>query len=170
MFPLKAFRCPLQVDHVHRPGARKNVAIEKRRADRLTEDAILVGLGHRRMPCVEAGRDSLCIENTDRGGQGAIERADQISRWNRRPQHEACYLTQRMNPGIGTSGTLRKWSFAGNSAKSRLQFALNGGFPRLYLPATEIGAVIGKRQLPVLEVRRGFGQIGHGGTLAYQGN
>lgn len=74
-----------------------------------------------------------------------------------------------MNSGVGTSGTLGKWSLTGNAAEGRLQFALDGGFPRLYLPAAEICAVIGQGQFPVLEDGLGFGEIGHFWALAYQG-
>jgi hypothetical protein len=66
-----------------------------------------------------------------------------------------------MDTGVGAPGALGQRSFARDSAQGRLQFALNGGFSRLNLPAPEIRAIVGHDELPGLQIRLGLGEIGH---------
>ena len=84
-------------------------------------------------------------------------------------QFEACYLSQGMNSGIGATGALGQGLFASNALDGLLEFALDGDFTGLDLPAVEISAVIGQDEFPVLELRDGFGRIGHWKGRSYQG-
>ena len=158
MFSLKELRCPLQGVHVHGPGAGKSIAGQKRRADRLAEDAVFVGLRDRRVPGMKGAWQPFslreCGSTRAECGSG---RGEVLGR-DGRLQGKARHLPQRMNAGVGAARALGERGFAGDPAQGRLQFALDCWLPGLHLPAAEIGAVIGQGQLPGLWSGRGFGR------------
>src|SRR5712692_2185851 len=62
---------------------------------------------------------------------------------------EAADLTERMNPGVGASGTMQNDVLLCEPSQHFNNFALDGGLARLNLPAVEIGAVVGDGKLEI---------------------
>ena len=59
-----------------------------------------------------------------------------------------------MNAGVGAAGALRQRRFAGDALQGSLQLALDCR-SGLHLPAVEVGAIVGKGELPGLRSRPG---------------
>lgn len=94
--------------------------------------------------------------DTNRWGEGPIERATQIVRRDGSLQAETCDLGESVDAGVGAAGTLRERGFSRDAAESCLELALDGGQAGLHLPALKGGAVVGQSELPVLEAGIGL--------------
>ena len=158
---------------IHAPRVGIDISREKRRADLRRggfdgENAVLVGFGDGGVAGVEPVGDDLCSEDADRSGQRAVERSNEIGGWDVRLKSDAGNLSQCVHAGIGAARSLGQGRFAEDAAKRGLQFALNGGFARLNLPAREVGSVVSDGELPRLRFLRrilfqyGLGGVGHG--------
>jgi len=97
--------------------------------------------------------------------QGSIESPQQVFRRNTGLENEAGYLGNGVHTGVGASRALGQRRFAGDAVEGSLEFALDSGIPRLYLPAVKIGAVVSEGELPGLRSGAGFVQVIQGFSL-----
>ena len=99
--------------------------------------------------------------DTNRWGEGAIERAEQVLGRNGSAESEASDLGQGVDAGVGAARALGQWRFSRDAAERSLQLALDGREAGLHLPALKVGAVVGEGKLPGLEAGIGLRLIGH---------
>lgn len=138
-----------------------DIASEEGWADFFTENPVFIGFSHSRMPCVKAVWHGASLQDSNGGRQGAVEGAKQVLWRDGRLQSKTRNLAQCMDACVGTSRTLWQWSFAGDPAEGLLQFALDGAFTRLNLPASELRAVVCKGKFPGLRSRNGLVEMSH---------
>ena len=70
-----------------------------------------------------------------------------------------------MYAGVGPARSLGQRGFTDKATEGGLQLALYGGFAGLNLPSSEVGAVVGKGELPSLRglgLRLSLGLLRHG--------
>ena len=166
----------IQASEINRPGVRIDIAREKRRTDLVDsgldgENAVLVGFGDGGVAGVKCVGHDLRFEDADGSGQGAIEGANEIGGRDARLKGEAGDLGKRVHAGVGAAGALGQRRLADDAPESRLQFALDGGFAGLDLPAVEVGAVVGESQFPRLHfvATSVCGRSDHGNQSGKQG-
>lgn len=134
---------------VERPIERIDVAGEPGRTDFSPVDSVLVSFCADAVSGVEVRRCVLGVEDADGGGECAIEGAEQVRRRDERSELEGCDLSAGMDAGVGASAALRENMFVGDACDGGGDLALNGRLSRLDLPAVEISAVVGERELPI---------------------
>src|SRR6201999_2564146 len=107
----------------------------KRRADRSAKQGVLINLGD----CVKAGMKVRVglddVEDSNRRGEQAVDGALQIGRGDGIFDRERGDLGPRMDACIGTSGSRDMNGPALHAADNLFERSLDGGKPRLDLPA-----------------------------------
>ena len=84
------------------------------------------------------------IKNSDRGSQQAIDCPLQVLCRNRILESERRYLSSCVYSSVSTARACDVYRFAFKDADDFFQSALDGGKPRLHLPAVELCAVVGQ--------------------------
>lgn len=74
--------------------------------------------------------------------KNVIQRNYQIGRRNWRGGDETCDLSERVDAGVGTPGTVHDGFGPGNARDGIGERALDGGKAGLYLPSGEVSAVV----------------------------
>jgi len=74
-------------------------------------------------------------------------------------ENEARHLGKGVDAGVCAPRPLGERRFSGDATEGCLEFSLDGGVPRLNLPAAKIGAVIGEGEHPGLRSGAGFVEV-----------
>ncbi len=124
-FTEEFFSRTLQQREIDPPRERIDVARKEWRAELVhagldEEDAILVRLRYGGVSRVKTVRDDARFENPDGGGQGAVERAEQVPFRDSRLQCKAGDLRQGMYAGVRAAGSLGQRGLSDRAAEGGL--------------------------------------------------
>ena len=143
-----AFEDPGGLDHrafIERIWVMVHVSPLERRTDRRAEQRVPVGLADGVESGMKAGLDFNGVQNPDRRRQQTVDGALQISHWDRVRNGKSRDLSQRVNAGIGASGSGDMNRFAFHGADDFFEHALDRRQARLHLPSVELSAVVSQR-------------------------
>ncbi len=140
----------LEEGEVERKRAGPDVGSEHGGADAFAgEDAVLVGFAEGAVAGVEVWRCGGDGEDADAGRESVVEGAVEIGGGDGDGEGEGGYLGEGVDTGVGASGALGKYVFAGDAVDGLCECALDGGELGLDLPAVVGGSVVAEDDLPV---------------------
>jgi len=131
------------------PGAVPDEGRERRWADRLGGDAVLVGLAARTVAGVEVCGSLFYRDDADAGGEDVIEGSLEVGGGDGRAERDGGYLADGVHTGVCATGALGENGFYGDVMEGLGEGALDGGEGGLNLPAVIRRAVVGDCELPV---------------------
>lgn len=126
-----------------------DITREKRRADFIAKNSVLVRFGHSRFARMKFGRHLFHGKHANAARQKIIEGAYQIGCRNGRLNCDTGSLRQRVNACISAAGALRERFFAREVFENGHQRSLNGNAVRLDLPSGEIVAIVREREFQI---------------------
>ncbi len=134
---------------VQRKRVMQHVAPQHRGNDFAAIQTVAIDFAAGGPASVEVRAHFLGGHNANRGRQQRVQRAVKFGSGKSRLRAKAADLAQRVDAGVGAPGAVELHIFLRDAAQHVHDFALDGRFVCLNLPAVEVRAVVGDGELEI---------------------